>query len=106
MISISQIWHHLAGKALDLLHPLRPARDHELQGEVINPDLAVNIERLHQLLGIAAQVALVLRNCVTRHLNRTAARQPYLLRVRPASVARRRTLSYPALNSPGVIATK
>src|SRR5947209_1068275 len=75
----SQPRHHLAGEALDLLHPLGPAGDHELEGEVVDADLAVHIEGLEELLGIAAQLALVLGNGVSRHLDWAAAGQPYLL---------------------------
>src|SRR2546423_12640812 len=80
-LSSLQVWHHFPGEALDLLHPLGPARDHELEGEVVDADLAVHTEGLEQLLGIAAQLAFVLGNGVTRHLDWAAAGQPYLLRV-------------------------
>src|SRR5438270_13238223 len=71
--SPSQVRHHFAGEALDLLHPLGPAGDHELEGEVVDADLAVDIEGLEELLGIAAQLALVLGNRGTRHLDWAAA---------------------------------
>jgi hypothetical protein len=45
---------------------------------VVDADLAVHIEGLQQLLGIATKVALVLGNRVTGNLNRAAAGQPYL----------------------------
>src|SRR5205807_9661867 len=79
--SPAQLRHYFPSEALDLLHPLGPAGDHELEGEVVDADLAVHIEGLEQLLGIAAQLALVLGNRVTRHLNRATAGQPYLPRV-------------------------
>src|SRR5437764_14490648 len=80
-LSSPQVRHHFPGEAVDLLHPLGPAGDHELEGEVVDADLAVNIEGLEQLLGIAAQLAFVLGNRVTRHLDWAAAGTADLLRV-------------------------
>src|SRR5258708_4293204 len=89
LISIAQVRHYLLREALDLLHPLRPARDDKLQCDVFDTDVAICPERLYQLLGAAAQSTLVLGDGLARHLDPPAACQFHLRRItsRPGSQA-------------------
>ena len=47
LTSIPHVRHNLLREALDLLHPLRPARDDKLQGDVLDSDVAIGSERLY-----------------------------------------------------------
>jgi hypothetical protein len=75
------VWHHFACETFDLLHPVWPAWDHELQGEVCDADLTVRVECLSQLLRSAAQVAFILSNWLAGYLDLTTASKEDLPRV-------------------------
>src|SRR5712692_2438416 len=81
MTLIAYVRHYLLREALDLLHPVRPARDDKLQGNVLDADVAICPERLYQLLGAAAQSTLVLGDGLPRHLDPPAACQLHLRRI-------------------------
>ena len=48
------MWQYFEREAFDLLNPVRPAGNHELQREVGYTDITVRVERLNQLLRITA----------------------------------------------------
>ncbi len=71
--SIPQQWHRFPGEAFDLLDSIRPAGDHELEGEVVNANFSVWLEGFYQLFGGAAQVAWVLGDWLVCHFYLAAA---------------------------------
>src|SRR5216683_3136076 len=73
--------HDFACETFDLLYPVWPAWNHELQREVFDADLTVGVKGFHQLLRSATQVAFILLNWLVCHLDLTAAGEEYLLRV-------------------------
>src|SRR5438876_11978710 len=83
MISMPHVRHYLLREALDLLYPVRPARDYKLKCNMIDTNVAVCSKRLYQLLGAAAQSTLVLGDGLARHLDPPAASQLHLRRIAP-----------------------